>query len=320
MTGALEESSPPVQSNRQKQPALTKAGLATFFFLAQHALWLLRCIRPIAVWLTLWCSRAVARNLRLNAQGIYGRTLSAREQRAFARGVVGNFYTFVVDLAAAGDYSLETITDRIEQVDGEPAYLDARHRGCGAVLVTAHMGAFEVGLAALRRVEPRVHVVFKRDAFAGFERIRQRVREHLGVIESPIDEGLPALFKLRDALEANEVVVMQGDRAMLGQRAQAVPFLHGRLRMPTGPVKLARLTGSPIVPVFVLRGRRGRFRIHLATPIDVNASAEDEAATSAPGAIDPALLAIARTFEAVIGQHPEQWLVLERAFVDDVRE
>src|SRR5205823_1576482 len=126
-----------------------------------------------------------------------------------------------------------------------------------------------------------------RDAFPAFERIRGDMRRELGVEEAAIDDGLPTLMRLRDALLANEVVVMQGDRAMPGQRSQSVPFLHGRLRMPIGPVKLARLTGSPIVPVFVLRGARGRFRIHLGEPNDV-----DE--------IEPALLALARVFESVI--------------------
>jgi len=265
--------------------------------------------------LTLWTSRTVAENLQFNAVRIFGRTLSAREQRDFARGVVRNFYDFVVELACSGKQSPAVIVSRIEQVDGEPAYLQARQRKQGVILVTAHMGAFEVGLAALRRVEPRVHVVFKRDAFAGFERMRRQVRRQLDVREAAIDDGLPSLMALRDALLADEAVVIQGDRAMPGQRGQIVRFLHGRLRMPVGPVKLARLTGSPIVPVFVLRGARDRFRIHLGTPVYVEPTAD-----GATDEMDAALLSLARTFESFVRQYPQQWLVLDRAFVDDSSE
>ena len=104
---------------------------------------------------------------------------------------------------------------------------------------------------------------------------------------------------------------MQGDRAMPGQRSQAVPFLHGHLRLPLGPVKLAQLTGSPIIPVFLVRGQRGGFCVHLAEPIEVDPNAEPI------DGVDPAVRAIGRTIESFVARFPEQWLVLNRAFVED---
>ena len=311
MSAVLANPGTAPQRPRGESP-LTRIGLTVFFFLAQHAVWLLRAIRPLAVRLALLASPAAVRNLRFNADRIFNRALSRSEHRQFASGVMANFYNFVAELAASGRASTEAINRRVERIEGEPAYLAARQRRAGAVLVTMHMGAFEVGLAALRRVEQKVTVVFKRDTFAGFERIRRRVRQQLGVREAAIDDGLPALFQLRDALLDDEVVVMQGDRAMPGQRSQIVPFLGGHLRMPTGTVRLARLTGSPIVPVFVLRGRRGKFRIQMATPIAVDVCPLQSGTTS--GGVDPALLALARAFELTVAQYPEQWLVLERAF------
>ena len=167
------------------------------------------------------------------------------------------------------------------------------------------MGSFEVGLAALTQVEPRVHVVFKRDRFARFEALRRRLRERLGVGEAAIDDGWPTLLRLRDALARDEVIVLQGDRAMPGQRSQSVPVLGGHLRLPVGPITLARLGGSPIVPVFTVRDVDGKFRVHLLDPID--------AATPGPAAdgVDPALARFAAALERFIAAHPTQWLVLE---------
>jgi lauroyl/myristoyl acyltransferase len=76
-------------------------------------------------------------------------------------------------------------------------------------------------------------------------------------------------------------------------------------------VKLAQLTGSPIIPVFLVRGQRGGFCVHLAEPIEVDPSAP------LIDGIDPALRAIAKTIESFIGRYPEQWLILNRAFVED---
>ena len=296
---------------KARESSVVSASLCSLFFLTRRARWALRALRPLAVPFVAMYSLTLRENLRFNSARIFGRNLCPREQRAFAKGVVGNFYDFVSELGASGNESFEQMLSRVETVEGEPAYLEARKRKRGAVLVTAHMGAFEVGLAALRRVEPHVHVVFKRDAFDGFERIRSRVRRRLNVVEEPIDGGFETLVRLRDALAADHVVVMQGDRAMPGQRFQCVPFLSGKLRLPIGPVKLARLTGSPIIPVFVVRNGGRRFCIHLGTPIDIEAGA-----TSVDG-IDPAVLSLAQTLESFVSRYPTQWLVLDKAFAED---
>ncbi|MBC8106905.1 MAG: lysophospholipid acyltransferase family protein [Anaerolineae bacterium] len=285
--------------------------LSALFFLAEIAPWFLRLLRPIAVRATVLSSRTIGPSVRDNARRIFGRELASSELKRFTRAVVANFYDFVIDVGRSGKVSAQDLRDRIESVDGIEAFHAARAQQRGAVLVTAHMGAFEVGLAALRQWVPKVNVVFKRDSFGGFERFRWSVRAMLGVIEDPIDDGFSSLVRLRDSLNANEVVVMQGDRAMPGQRSQVVPFLHGHLRLPLGPVKLAQLTGSPIIPVFLVRGRSGGFCVHLADAIDV-----DPAAAPVDG-IDPALRALARTIESLVHRFPEQWLVINRAFVED---
>ncbi len=200
---------------------------------------------------------------------------------------------------------------RIESIDGRDAYVDFRKRGGGAIIVTAHMGSFEVALAALAEVEPDVHVVFKRDAVDGFETIRRNLREHLGIHEAAIDEGWTTWIGLRDALERNHVVVMQGDRAMPGQKSQAVPILGGHLALPLGPVKLAQITGSPIIPVFAIRQPSGRCRLVAETPIHVQTE------IPALSGIDPTLWQIGKVLEKYLGTYPEQWLVLEAAFVED---
>ncbi|HEV7299522.1 MAG TPA: lysophospholipid acyltransferase family protein [Tepidisphaeraceae bacterium] len=293
--------------------ALVTNALRTFFFVAARAPWLLRLIRPAGVRLAILFCRPLRDATRANALRIFGKRLSRSEQSGFTRGVVANFYDFVADAGRSAQQTRQSLASRIERVIGEPAYLAQRQRKRGAVLVTAHMGAFEVGLAALRGVESNVHVVFKRDPFPSFERLRAAVRQLLGVHEAPIDDGWPSLVRLRDALLADGVVVMQGDRAMPGQRSQVVPLLHGSVRLPTGPVKLAQLTGSPIVPVFVVRTAGGRYEVHLCEAIEV----ESPDAVAGGDPVDVALRALANRIETFIAKYPQQWLVLEPAFTED---
>jgi len=296
---------------RPPPPGTTPRALGPFFTVAARTPRLTIALGPLITPLIPLFAPGLSANLRLNASRIFSRAMSPAEHRAFARGVVASFYAFITDMARASRQVHDPcLADAfVATIHGEPAYLATRGRGRGAVLVTAHIGSFEAGLLALRRVEPAVHVVFKRDHSAPFERLRSALRQSIGVKEAPLDDGLDTWVRLRDALLRNEVVVMQADRALPGQQSEIVPFLGGSLRVPTGPVRLARLAGAPIVPVFAIRGADRRHDIHLGPAIDAGAEA-----MTGP---DPAVVAITRAIEAVVANHPDQWLVLDAAFEED---
>jgi len=264
---------------------------------ARHP-WILWLMRPIVKAGVPLVAPHVRRAVQQN-----GRRLLGPDANLKAANTVAAFYDFIIDLTAAREATPESLRRRIASVSGREEYVALRERGGGVVIVTAHMGSFEVGLSGLTEVEEEIHVVFKRDANDHFEDLRQSVRRVLGVHEAAIDDGWPTLVKLRDRLEAGAAVVMQADRAMPGQKSQIVPFGHGQLRLPLGPLRLAQMTGSPIVPVFTIRQPDGRFRVLLEPPIDPQA--------------DDAMEQLASVLARVIAAHAEQWLVLEPAFVED---
>ncbi len=266
--------------------------------------------RP-GVWGTVRFSHKVRRATFANARRILGADLPAARCEAFAKAVVGHFFDFVVDVGRSSAMTAAELHGQIESVEGRDAYVAHRKTGGGAIIATAHMGSFEVGLAALVDVEPNIHVVFKRDVLDGFESIRRALRTTLGVKEAAIDDGWETWMRLRDALENDQVVVVQVDRAMPGQKAQAVPMLGGHVLLPLGPVRLAQISGSPIVPVFTVRTAAGRCRVFAEAPIHV-----DPDAVLIDG-VHPALLQLGKAIEKYVAAYPEQWLVLNPAFVED---
>jgi lauroyl/myristoyl acyltransferase len=207
----------------------------------------------------------------------------------------------------------EQLAARLGGVEGIDGYRRARALGRGAILVTAHLGAFETGMFVLRQHEPHVHVVFRRDSMRGFDSARMLLRKRLGVIEAPVDDGLAGWIRLRDALARDEVVLVQGDRVMPGQRGQPVPFMGGHILMPPGPVKLALATGAPIVPIFAPREADGKVRIIMTEPIVLD---PDQRSAKV---IDDALRRIASAIESQVRQHPEQWMTVHRAWCEDAQ-
>jgi KDO2-lipid IV(A) lauroyltransferase len=232
--------------------------------------------------------------------------------------VYRNFFEFIVETARR-PASPEALAARIDRIDGLEHFTAARDLGRGVIIATAHLGAFEASIAGLRTVETRLHVVFKRDELPVFDRCRAEQRRRLGVVETPIDDGLRSWIRLREALAAGGAVLMQADRAMPGQRSALVPFLHGHMRLPLGVVRLARLSGAPIIPAFSLRvpagassrpGCSGRLRIELHEPILLDGPD--------PGrAEEDALHRLGAVLADVIARHPEQWLVLQPAWIED---
>jgi KDO2-lipid IV(A) lauroyltransferase len=247
--------------------------------------------------------RTFRRALLLGPNSITGR----RDQ--LARRTLASFYSFCCDVGTTRHSTIEELQARVESVQGRETYLRARALRRGAILVTAHMGSFEVALAALRSMEENIHVLFRHDADDEFERLRSNLRRRLGVHEVSVDNDWTIWIKLRQALQADHVVVIQGDRVLPGQKGQAVPFLGGTMQLPASPVKLALASDAPIIPIFSVRTATGKIHLVVQEPIHVHPTTEPD--RHAP---HPALLELAGVMQKQILAHPDQWLLLEPAW------
>jgi KDO2-lipid IV(A) lauroyltransferase len=248
-------------------------------------------------------------NILPNARRLLGENSTHQQRWNLGLAVLYNFFDFICEIGQSVGKTRKQILGRIQCVEGEQNYRAARAAGKGAIVLTAHMGSFEVGMAALLEQERRVHVVFRRDSFGLFERTRSRLRRQLGVVEQPVDEGLATWIKLREALGWDEVVLLQGDRVMPGQKGQAVPILGGHMVIPTGPLRLAMASGAPIIPIFSIRQSDGRVRLFIEPPVYV----DDEQGFEA------GLQSIRKILETYLQRFPEQWLMIHKAWCEDVR-
>jgi len=110
----------PAEATARVPSRVVDAWLSLLFFTARVAPWLLTILRPIAIRVTTWSSRAVRQNTRCNARWIFGRELSDREARRFARNVVGSFYDFVTDVGRSS--ASETAGDFLRNATTNAAY------------------------------------------------------------------------------------------------------------------------------------------------------------------------------------------------------
>jgi KDO2-lipid IV(A) lauroyltransferase len=283
--------------------------LGALFFVAEYApgmLYRLAGVLGRAVW---WLAPGTRSAVRMNLSRVLGERAMQRD--AVGRKTVANFIRFVADLGAAQRLSPEALVARATEIEGAERYESALAMGRGLIVATAHLGSFEVGLAVTAAKSPGTHVVFATDPFPRFDRMRRRLREKLGVREARAEEGWSMWAQLRDALSRGEVVVMQADRVMPGQKGRSVSLCGQATDLPTGPVRLAQLAGAPILPVFAVRVGAKRIKLIIDEPISV----EDDGDAQAEQ--DEALQRLAEAIGRRIRAYPDQWLMLHRVWATD---
>ncbi|MGH7245234.1 MAG: lysophospholipid acyltransferase family protein [Phycisphaerales bacterium] len=287
--------------------------LGVLFWCTRHMPWVIQRCKPFAIWAAWLSSPHIRRTTTANARWLLGETSSSRECRVFGRKVLRRFFDAVVEFGTNRGLSKAELLARVDKIVGQDRFEEARQRRRGAILVTAHIGSFETAMASLAEREPRLHVVFRRDENHVFESLRLEQHARLGILEARAEEGLAMWLRVREALRADEVVLVQGDRLSPGEAGVTVPFLGGHIRVPAGPAKLARATGSPLIPTFAVVSESGRVQIHLEEPIWTE---ELEVASGTP---DPAVVRFAAALESCVRRYPDQWLLLHKVWCEDLR-
>jgi len=238
--------------------------------------------------------------VRSNLSVILGSPAASPAARERARDLIhAHFYAWI-DFLHFASRPPEEASRLVESVVGYSRILEGLEKGKGVLLLTAHLGNWEVGGLMLAEMRQPIHVVLVPDIFPAVERARRRLHERAGVTEIPVDRSfVPTLSVLR-ALEKNAIVAMQGDRDF-DNTGVAVPFLGRPAYFPRGPIRVAMATGAAVLPAFIVRVPDGRYRAIVEEPLAVEREGDREAAFRANLARYVAIL------ERYVRDYPEQW-------------
>jgi len=210
-----------------------------------------------------------------------------------------NFASTLTEVLSAGSKNWRTPAATVHLRNGHDDVVASEG---AAILVTAHTAGWEsiAALLANKRRAP-VFVVMQRERDALARDLNDSIRRTQGGLrivhagEDPL-ASLPLLRHLRDG----GVVALQIDRIPAGMSVRPVTLFGKASAIPEGPLRLARLTGAPIVPVFSQRTGYRRYAIHVYGPVRVARHADDDA-------IDAAAQQLADALSSFVSAHPTQW-------------
>jgi lauroyl/myristoyl acyltransferase len=172
----------------------------------------------------------------------------------------------------------------------------ALQRGRGVILVSLHVGGWEVATALPRAVVPVPTTAIVTDDWLAWAVEGLRARAGLGIIY----DTEPASRALR-LLRAGEALLLLGDYAKPWMRTYPVRLLDAVAELPAGIASLARLGGSPIVPFLVVPKAPRRWRVEIEPPLEPPARAGGEEAER-----DVAQL-LADRWSEMLRAHAEHW-------------
>lgn len=154
-----------------------------------------------------------------------------------------------------------------------------------AIVLTAHMGNYDLGAALFaRKFNREIRMVRAPEPDRETAQHLSASLEQAGAGAVKVDyntAGAFLSFDLLNALRAGEIVSIQGDRVE-GEVAQISAPLFGReVRLPNGPFVLALVAGVPIYPLFIARSGHRSYQIIVREPIVIGrtgASREEDVA------------------------------------------
>lgn len=245
----------------------------------------------------------VARNL----ERVLGRSMSAAEKR---RRVAKTFEWYTRYYAES--FRLPSVpVAEIDQGFGYEGFGEiaaAVERGQGPILALPHLGTWEwaawwLALVPKFKVTAVVEPLEPPEVFEWFVGFR----EGLGMNIVPL--GPDAARTSIQALKQGQVLCLLADRDIQGNGVP-VEFFGERTTLPAGPATLALRTGSPLIPSAVYW--RDNTRHAISTP-----PLDTERRGRLRSDVARVTQDLARDFEYLISQAPEQWHMLSPNWPSD---
>lgn len=176
--------------------------------------------------------------------------------------------------------------------------------GSGAILVSPHLGSWELGGLGLADLGYTINMLTFREPDEKVNELRESVRRERGVrfIYVDRDDSSPfAIIEAVNALRRNEVLAILGDRDG-SSHTILIDFFGRPTTIPVGAAYLSLASGAPVIPVFVLLEDKGRYATIMEEPIIFSSGHGGHG-----DAIRSGMEKLLAVFERYIRAYPDQW-------------
>jgi len=271
--------------------------------------------RPLPLWLGYKVAGAVAAlcypffskqtgALNDNMARVIG-TADRGRTAPLARRSFRNFGKFVIDFIRFPVITKEEIRRRLvftQWVELDEVIASKR----GAIMVTMHFGAYDLGAAALGAYGYETLGVAESYGYHRMDELIINSRRQMGMNFIPADRVTVGVFR---AIKRGGILAMLIDLAPPGTEV-TIDFMGARAEVSSVPARVALRTGAWVVPSLIVRGPE---RDGIIRPIlDTHSLRNFERTGDEERDVQEMTRRIMASYQGILQAYPEQWLVFRR--------
>jgi Kdo2-lipid IVA lauroyltransferase/acyltransferase len=230
---------------------------------------------------------------------------SPAELRAIARAVFGHFGSLLTEILRFSGLSREQMLASVE-FEGGDRVTQAHAQGKGALFITGHFGYWELHALAHALNFPPIGVVVRALDNPKLNRLLEDVRTSTG---NTVIHRRGGLRRILRALADNKGVAVLIDQHINTADAVVVDFFDRPASTTSAVAALALRTGAPVIPVFAVPMRNGRYKMIYEHPVEPPAA-------DSPDALREFTQRCTDVLEMYVRRYPHLWLWMHRRWRD----
>jgi len=236
-----------------------------------------------------------------NLELAFGEEKGESELKRIARRVFENLGKNAFELVRFPKID-ESNIGRLVRLENADRLRRAFEKGKGVLIITAHIGNWELMAATLRLNDFPGVTVGRRIYFHKYDEYLNRLRKTHDVNVIYRDESPRRILKV---LKENRIVGIVADQDVDSVDGVFVDFFGRPAYTPSGPALLARASGAPLVPVFIIRNN-GKHSLFIEEPIELADTGDKEKD------LVENTQKWSNVVESFIRQYPDQWVWMHR--------
>jgi len=156
------------------------------------------------------------------------------------------------------------------EFDGEENIQRMVDEQTGGILISAHLGNWDIAGHFLGRINGKVNVIMYDQEHEKLKEMMNDVqvakKEVTNVNIIPLKDDLSHVLLLNQAVERKELLCVQGDRVPPGSKNFEFEFMGQQAEFPTGPFYLAAKYKIPVSFVFALKEGSNHYHLYATPP------------------------------------------------------
>jgi Kdo2-lipid IVA lauroyltransferase/acyltransferase len=223
------------------------------------------------------------------------------QRQIVIQGMLRNLGRMAAEFARLPKYTKQNI-QQIVVLDGQENFLEGQRRGKGVLILTGHIGGWELSSFAHSLYGYPLHYMARPIENAKIDALVNRYRSLSG--NQPIFKNKSARVMLRVLKEAGTIGIL-ADQNTLPQEAVFVDFFGKAASTTTGIARVALHTDAAVVPGYAVWDEEiGKYRLRFEPPVELIRTGNAERD------VQDNTQKFTKVLEEIIRKYPEQWIWL----------